>query len=104
MHMRAKILLLLAMTVFMLTAACSGPAQIGETPLAAECNTLIDTKCTKCHYKTRICNVLGTKSVGKWHRTIKFMIRQGAQLTDDERNKVVACLATMPRNSDIVCK
>ena len=95
---------------FMLTAvllfftACSGTEKIGETPPDAVCSSIVDAKCVECHYKTRICDALGTKSVGNWKRTIKFMVKQGAQLTEDEKNKVIACLSSLPKGSDIVCK
>lgn len=102
--MKSKVLLLLAGTAFFLLAGCSGPVEIGEAPPVAVCSSIINTKCIRCHYKTRICDALGTKSVGKWQRTIKFMIKQGAQLTEDEQNKVVACLVSLPRESDVVCE
>jgi len=102
--MKSKVLFGLAITVFVFMAACSGPAEIGEAPPAAVCSSIIDTKCVRCHYKTRICDALGTKSVGKWQRSIKFMIKQGAQLTADEQNKVVACLFSLPKGSDVVCE
>ena len=93
-----------AITVFVLTAACSGTPVIEEAPPDAVCMSIIDAKCVKCHYKTRICDALGTKSAGKWKRTINFMIKQGAQLTEDEQSKVIACLVSMPRGADAVCK
>ncbi|KPK27444.1 MAG: hypothetical protein AMJ61_05730 [Desulfobacterales bacterium SG8_35_2] len=96
--------LIAAITVLVLMVSCSGTADVGEAPPDEVCKALIDAKCVKCHYKTRICDALGTKSVGKWKRTIKFMIKQGAQLTQDDQNKVIACLSSMPKGSEIVCK
>lgn len=93
-----------AITVLLLMAACSGTAEIGEAPSDAVCKSLVDAKCVQCHYKTRICDALGTKSVGNWKRSIKFMLKQGAQLTEDEQNKVIACLSSLPRGSEVVCK
>ncbi|MGB6289913.1 MAG: hypothetical protein WBD61_03465 [Desulfobulbales bacterium] len=93
-----------AVTVLLFMAACSGTADIGEAPSAAVCKSIVDVKCVQCHYKTRICDALGTKSVGKWKQSIKFMIKQGAQLTEDEQNKVVACLSSLPRGSEVVCE
>lgn len=93
-----------AIIFLLLMAACSGTAEIGEAPTEAVCKSIVDAKCVQCHYKTRICDALGTKSVGKWKRSIKFMIKQGAQLTEDEENKVIACLSSMPRGSEIVCE
>jgi len=83
--------------------ACSGSGNIGEAPPAAVCTSMINAKCTRCHYKTRICDALGTKSVGKWKKTITFMVKQGAELTQDDQNKVVACLSSLPQGSQVVC-
>ena len=92
----------LLMTVFLLVVACSGPVKIGEPPPDAVCSSIIDAKCTRCHYKTRICDALGTKSVSQWVRSIKFMIKQGAQLTEEEQSKVIACLSSQPKGSNVV--
>jgi len=96
------LLLLLGLVSF--TAACSSPAGIGEAPPDAVCSAIVNAKCVRCHYKTRICDALGTKSVGNWQRTIKFMIKQGAELTEDEQNKVVACLSSQPKGSAVACE
>lgn len=96
--------LFLALLVVAFVSGCSGPNEIVETPPESVCTSLVDAKCVQCHYKTRICDALGKKSVSKWWKTIKFMIKQGAQLSDDEANKIVACLNSLPAGSDIVCK
>ena len=101
---KSAIYLFLAITVFVLVAACSGAAEIGEAPTDAVCSSIVNAKCIKCHYKTRICDALGTKSVRNWKRTMKFMLKQGAQLTGDEQNKVIACLSSLPKGSDVVCE
>lgn len=90
--------------ILIFTVACSSSADIGEQPSDAVCSAIVEAKCVRCHYKTRICDALGTKSVGNWKRTIKFMIKQGAELTEDEQNKVIACLSGLPKGSEIVCK
>jgi len=97
-------LFLLAITFTLVVSACSGAPEIGEAPPQAVCSSIIDVKCVRCHYKTRICDALGTKSVRQWNKTIKFMIKQGAQLSVDERNKVIACLSSLSQGSDVVCK
>jgi len=89
--------------IFIFVAACSGTGNIGEAPPDAVCSSLVNAKCTRCHYKTRICDALGTKSVGKWGKTIAFMVKQGAELTLDEKNKVLACLSSLPQGSQVVC-
>ena len=102
--MKSVLYLLMLIAVLVFFTACSGTAEIGEAPTDAVCSSIVDAKCVKCHYKTRICDALGTKSAGNWKRTIKFMVKQGAQLTEDERNKIIACLSSLPKGSDIVCK
>ena len=96
--------LFLSQLLLVLLFACSGSNQIGEPPSDAVCSSIINTKCTRCHYKTRICHALGTKSVSEWRKTIKFMMSQGAGLTEDEQQKVVACLSSQPQGSEIICK
>jgi hypothetical protein len=86
-----------------ISAACSGTGNIGEPPPEAVCSSIINAKCTRCHYKTRICDALGTKSVRQWKKSTIFMVRQGAELTEDEQNKVVACLSSLPQGSPVVC-
>ena len=93
----------LAVMVLMLTAACSGTDEIGEVPSNAVCSSIVNAKCVKCHYKTRICNAVGTKSVHYWKKTINFMLKQGAELSRDEQDKVIACLSTLPEGSEVVC-
>ena len=102
--MKSAMYLFIATVVFAFVAACSGTAEIGEVPAEAVCISLVDAKCVKCHYKTRICDALGTKSVGKWKQSIKFMIKQGAELSADEQVKVIACLSSLPKGADIICK
>ena len=102
--MKSAMYLFMAIPFFILMAACSGTAEISEAPTEAVCSAIVNVKCVKCHYKTRICDALGTKSVGNWKRTIKFMQKQGAQLTEDEQNKVIACLSSLPKGSAVVCE
>ena len=96
--------LFLALITFMSMAACSSTDVSVNVPSDTVCGAIVDAKCVQCHYKTRICDALGTKSSSKWKQTIKFMIKQGAELTADEQTKVVACLSSLPRGSEIVCQ
>ena len=80
----------------------AGKPQPEPTPEVV-CSSMINAKCIRCHYKTRICNALGTKSVRQWKKSITFMVRQGAELTEDEQNKVVTCLSSLPQGSQVVC-
>jgi hypothetical protein len=87
-----------------LYAACVGSSEVGGESVGTDCQAIINSKCVKCHYKTRICDALGTKSKRKWKRTIKFMVKQGAKLSKDEQKSVTECLSSLPKGSDIVCK
>ena len=97
-----------------LYAACGGSSEVEVAPVSSkvevaasaggDCQTTINAKCVKCHYKTRICDALGTKSKRKWKRTIKFMVKQGAQLSKEEQVLMVECLNAMPKGSEVVCK
>ena len=93
----------LTAAVVMLCAACSGTAEIGEAPSDEVCSAIVNVKCVKCHYKTRICDAVGTKSARYWKKTVNFMLKQGADLTGDEENKVIACLSSLPKGSKVVC-
>jgi hypothetical protein len=97
-------IIIIGISLFLLTtgAALAGEPQQEPSPEAV-CSSIINAKCTRCHYKTRICDALGTKSVGKWEKSIRFMVRQGAQLTVSEQSKVVTCLSSLPRGSQVVC-
>lgn len=101
---KSALYLFMVISLFLSMTACSGTSEIGAPPPDAVCSSMVNAKCTRCHYKTRICDALGSKSVGQWVRSIKFMIKQGAQLTDDERNKIIACLSSLPSGSEVVCQ
>lgn len=93
----------LLVSVF-LYASWGGASEVGGESVGTDCQATIDVKCVKCHYKTRICDALGTKSKRKWKRTIKSMVGHGAKLTQDEQKNVVECLSSLSKGSDIVCK
>ena len=97
-------IIIIGISLVLLTAgtALAGKPQ-PEPPPEAACSSMINAKCIRCHYKTRICNALGSKSVRQWENTISFMVRRGAELTEDEQNKVVECLSSLPRGSQVVC-
>jgi len=99
-------ILLIGVSLFLLTAgtALAVEPQQSEVQPEAVCGSMISVKCTRCHFKTRICNALGTKSEGKWNKTITLMVSRGAELTEDEQNKVVACLSSLPQGSQVVCE
>lgn len=66
------------------------------------CTVLLETRCEKCHYVTRVCQKIKKEMSGKswfgsssssWKRSIKNMVRQGAKLTKDEQKKLAGCLS-----------
>jgi len=89
--------------IIFLYAACGGSSEVGGASAGTDCQTIINNKCVQCHYKTRICDALGTKSKRKWKRTIKFMVKQGAKLSKDEQKNIAECLSSLPKGSDLVC-
>ena len=97
-------IIIIGISLVLLTAgtALADKPQPEPAPEAV-CSSMINAKCIRCHYKTRICDALGTKSVRQWKKSITFMVRQGAELTEDEQNKVVACLSSLPQGSQVVC-
>lgn len=92
---------LLVGTVLVLLLVGGGPYSA-----AAEqtCKQLIDTRCESCHYKTRICQVLGKKSKWGWKRSMKRMIQYGAKLTKAEQKTLTDCLVKARPGADFVCK
>jgi hypothetical protein len=96
--------LFLVVIFFVHVNGCNGATKEETPPSEAVCSAIVDAKCVKCHYKTRICDALGTKSARKWKKTMRFMVKAGAQLSQDEQNKLVACLSSLPKGSDVVCR
>lgn len=58
------------------------------------CRDLAQKKCVTCHFETRICQKI-QKNKGKvsWKRTIKSMIRHGAQLNAKEQKILITCFS-----------
>ncbi len=78
---------------------------LGVNASAADsCETILDTKCTRCHYLTRVCQMLGKKSKRSWRRTIDNMVRRGTDLTSEERNVLLECLSSASPGDDRICK
>ena len=68
-----------------------------------DCRVLLNTRCDTCHYRTRICQSLGTKSKREWQRSIKAMVRYGAKLTKDQQKILVTCLYEAPAKEKSIC-
>jgi len=58
---------------------------------ATEGKSLLETRCTVCHDTARIKAVRKTKD--NWGLTVDTMIRRGAKLNTEERQKVIDYLA-----------
>lgn len=102
--LKSALYLFMTVAVFGLMTACGGSGEIVETVPDAVCSAIVNEKCVRCHYKTRICDALDTKSVRDWKKSINFMLKQGAQLSQDEQNKLIGCLSGLPRGSNVVCQ
>lgn len=68
------------------------------------CASLLTARCQQCHYKTRICQALGTKWKWGWKSTVKRMKDYGAKISQEEADYLVACLAAAPKGAPHVCK
>lgn len=70
--------------LFLISPAIAAPAN--------SCKYLMENRCLECHFETRICQKIA-KNKGKrsWKRTIKSMIRHGAELTAAEQTTLIGC-------------
>ena len=86
-----------------------------STPVAAQesCVHLLTKRCEVCHYLTRVCQKVDKErnkkswfggSEGTWKRTIKNMVKQGAQLNDAEEKSLIECLSKPTTEVLGVCK
>ncbi len=59
---------------------------------ATSCKSLMENKCLDCHFETRICRkITKNKGTRSWKRTIKSMIRHGAEVNGDEQKALISC-------------
>ena len=91
----ASTVILLASLIVIFWAGIAGAAE-------ESCTELLETRCEKCHYVTRVCQKVKKDMSGKswfgsssssWQRSIKNMVRQGAKLDKDEQKQLVECLS-----------
>ena len=86
-----------------------------SSPVAGEesCIQLLTKRCETCHYMTRVCQKVDRErnkkswfggSEGTWKRTIKNMVKQGAQLNKAEEDILVDCLSTPTSEVLSLCK
>ncbi len=67
------------------------------------CASYINTYCTRCHTKERICTGLKTNDAQGWHRVITKMAGNDADIDKDVQDVVYTCLTSLPSVTDIVC-
>ncbi len=78
--------------LFVVLFSCSGPAW-AETEASTGCLELLQDRCQKCHYLSRVCQELGEKSERRWDATLERMVkRRGATLSADEQISLRECL------------
>ena len=86
-----------------------------SSPVAGQegCTQLLTKRCETCHYMTRVCQKVDKErnkkswfggSAGTWKRTIKNMVKQGAQLNKAEEEILVECLSKPTSEVLSLCK
>jgi len=88
-----SILLLLVLAGTLLASCGSGsPAPTAtSTASSSDGQTLMQTRCSVCHSVTRI--ISAHKTADEWKATVDRMINNGAQLSAQEEQTLVAYLA-----------
>lgn len=69
-----------------------------------DCAAKILANCTSCHYQTRICEKLATKSKKEWKATLKRMLRYGLVLDETGQDGMLECLASLKKDSGKLCR
>ena len=91
--------------MFSLFVVCHpGIAQESGGGEDTNCAALLLTKCDSCHYLTRVCYRLDKKSKRGWKRTLKVMIKRGAQLTVKEQKILLECLSSPVGEARSTCR
>ncbi|GAB4337885.1 MAG: hypothetical protein Kow0089_09430 [Desulfobulbaceae bacterium] len=84
-----------------------------EVRAAESCTQLLMSRCETCHYVTRVCQKVERESRkkswfggsrGSWKRTVRNMVRQGAQLSKEEEKILVDCLSKPSEEVLSLCK
>ena len=81
----------------MLLAACSSKGgatatqSSGSPSTTLDGATLVNTRCNRCHSLDRVTSA--HKTADQWKTTVTRMLSNGAQLTPDEENVLIAYLA-----------
>jgi len=86
-----------------------------SSPVAGQesCTQLLTKRCESCHYMTRVCQKVDRErnkkswfggAEGTWKRTVKNMVKQGAQLNKAEQQNLVKCLSKPAPEVLSLCK
>lgn len=100
--MRTYLPLTLLLCIAFLAPLIIGAAE--PDPNEKDCAILLATRCDECHYRTRICYLLGKKSKRQWHRIINNMMDYGVKISEEQREILTDCLYKAPPNADFVCQ
>lgn len=77
------------------TQDSGGESTSGDAPGDAsemDGDALVDARCTECHSRVRIDSAV--KNRDEWATTVERMRRNGADMTDEERDAIVEYLST----------
>jgi|GEM_PF-3169969 hypothetical protein len=69
------------------------------------CGKLLQASCQGCHNYQQICKQVGERSKRGWKKTVKRMVKNhDADITKDESNILVACLADPSPEIKKICR
>lgn len=97
-------LFIFVLMIFLFVVCHPGIAQESGGGEDTNCAALLLTKCDSCHYLTRVCYRLDKKSKRGWKRTLKVMIKRGAQLTVKEQKILLECLSSPVGEARSTCR
>lgn len=84
--------------VAILSCDKSEAQQSGDAP------TLVMKECTDCHDTMRICTALGKKDKQAWHQTVTQMVKNGADVKQENIPVIAEYLSSLKPGSPPVCK
>lgn len=80
------------------------PAPEAAPPAEAhDGQTLVMTRCTRCHDTVRLCRSLRAKGKDAWDMAVTHMMLRGAQVDPQEKALIVEYLFTLPAGARPVC-
>lgn len=81
------------LSVFFLLLLLPASAAVGGEQETA-CIDLLIGKCRECHYMTRLCQSLDKKGKWAWKRSIRTMVKRGAEVSREEEKQILDCLVS----------